>query len=206
MKIWWRTWKKFVIDEEKLSALTGKVKTKKGTELKTSDHNSIVCRLKCKWNKQLKKHRIEHFNFKDTVGLKRYKEMTSNNILTSIVEKEDNVNTLTSKLLKRLNGVLHKCFKRIRITKNDSDNEIQKLFDQRRRLRSKTYEESKEILKEVDDKLADKCAERNVEKIREELKDIKCDEGGFNVGRLWKLRKKLCPFKKDLPTAMLDQH
>ena len=34
-----------VIDEEKLSALTGIVKTKKGTELKTSDHNSIVCRL-----------------------------------------------------------------------------------------------------------------------------------------------------------------
>ena len=26
----------------------------------------------------------------------------------------------------------------------------------------------------------------------------------MNVGRLWKLRKKLCPYKKDPPTAMLD--
>ena len=38
----------------------------------------------------------------------------------------------------------------------------------------------------------------------EEIKDIECDEGGFNIRKLWKLKKKLCPYKKDPKTATLD--
>ena len=36
------------------------------------------------------------------------------------------------------------------------------------------------------------------------MKDMEDSEDGFNVGKLWKLRKKLCPYKKDPPTAMLS--
>ena len=132
-----------LIDEEKLFALTSISKTKKGTEVKASDHNSIVSKFKCRWNKNVKKHRIEHFNFKDLEGQKKYKDMTSKNILTSIVNKNEDVDTLTKKLLKRLNGVIHDCFKKIRIKEDRSDYDIVKLFDQRRTLRSKTDEDSK---------------------------------------------------------------
>ena len=65
-----------LIDEEKIFALTSITKTKKGTEVKTSDHNSMVSKFKCKCNKQLEKHRIEHFKFKDMEGQKKYKDMT----------------------------------------------------------------------------------------------------------------------------------
>ena len=185
-----------LIDEEKLFALTSITKTKKGTEVKTSDHNSIVSKYRCKWNKQLKKHRIEHFNFKDIEGQKRYKDMTSRDILTSIVNKDEDVDILTKKLLKRLNGVIHESFKKIRIKEDNQDIIILKLFDQRRVLRTKTDENSKKLLSQINDKLAEKFADNNVKIIRDELKDIACDEGGFNVGRLWKLRKKTMSLQK----------
>ena len=49
------------------------------------------------------------------------------------------------------------------------------------------------------------CAQSNYEKIKEEIDNINCDEGGFNSGHLWKLKKKLSPKCRDPPTAMLDK-
>ena len=130
--------------------------------------------------------------------------MTSKDIFTSIVSKDENTNTITKKLINRLNGVIHTCFKKIRIREDKSDNDIVKLFDKRRKLRSKVDKYSQEKLKQAEEELADKCADANYEKIKNELKDIDCEDGGFNIGRLWKLRKKLSPYRKETPTAILD--
>ena len=101
-----------------------------------------------------------------------------------------------------------KCFGKVRIKEDDRDNDtaVMKLYDQRNKLRSKEDKASLKELAEVEEQLAEKCAESNYLKIKKELKDIKSDEGGFNMGKLWKLRKKLCPFQKDPKTAMLDSH
>ena len=56
-------------------------------------------------------------------------------------------------------------------------------------------------MKEVEIKLAELCAE---ETIKDEISNIKCEEGGINSGQLWKLKKKLNPKCRDPPTAMLD--
>ena len=58
----------------------------------------------------------------------------------------------------------------------------------------------------MEEQPAEKCAESNYLKIKEKLKHIESDEGGFNMGKLWKLRKNLCPFQTDPKTAMLDPH
>ena len=79
------------------------------------------------------------------------------------------------------------------------------LFKMRRVLRSKSDKESKNKLEEVESKLAEKCALDNYTKITEETKDIECDEGGFNSGMFWKLKKKLLLRPPDPPTAMLDE-
>ena len=42
-------------------------------------------------------------------------------------------------------------------------------------------------------------------KIKEELKGINYDEGGWNSGHLWKLRRKISPRPEDPPTAMENQ-
>ena len=152
----------------------------------------------------MKKHRIEHFNLKDPGGQKKFKELTSSNILTLLVNKDLDIDTLTKKFIKRLNGIIHQCFKKIRIQEGGNNNEISQLFDKRRELKSKDDKESQKLLSLVEEELANKCAESNFEKIKEELADLDCDEGGLNMGKLWKLRKKLCPYKKDPPTAMLD--
>ena len=46
---------------------------------------------------------------------------------------------------------------------------------------------------EVENKFAELCARQNYEKRKEEIDGIKCDEGGFNSGHLWKLKKKVSP-------------
>ena len=43
----------------------------------------------------------------------------------------------------------------------------------------------------------DKVAEENYEKLKEEINGIKCDEGGINSGKLWRLKKKLNPKCRD---------
>ena len=126
--------------------------------------------------------------------------------LTSIVKKSKDVNVATKKFLKRLNGYICQSFKKIQISEHSGDTDITKLFDERRKLGSKTDNESRERLVEVEEALADKCAEQNVKIIEEGLRDFECDEGGFNMGKLWKLKKRLCPYKKTTPTAMMDNH
>ena len=106
--------------------------------------------------------------------------------------------------MKVLNKICHRSFNKIRI-KDIPNKDIARLFDKRRALRTKEDNKSKEELKYVEEELADKCAEANFIKIREEIKNISCDDGGFNAGKFWKLKKKLNPRAQDPPTAMLDE-
>ena len=122
--------------------------------------------------------------------------MTSKHILSSVVKQDSDINNITKKFLKRLNGIIHNCFKKIRIHEDSGVSDVTKLLDKRRILRCKTDMESKRELEAVETELADKCAESNYSKIIEEIKDLSCEEGGMNAGRLWKLQKKLFPYKK----------
>ena len=81
---------------------------------------------------------------------------------------------------------------------------LEDLFSRRKLLRNKTHELSKNELSEVEAELAERCTENNYKKIKEEITNIKCDEGGINSEHLWKLKKKLSPKCRDPHTAMLD--
>ena len=41
---------------------------------------------------------------------------------------------------------------------------------------------------QVETKLAELCAEKNFKVICDEISNIKCDEGGINSGKLWRLK------------------
>ena len=89
---------------------------------------------------------------------------------------------------------------------NDKQNkELDYLFKKRKELKIKHDDKSKEELKKVEEELANRCANDNYEKIKDEIEGVKCEEGGVNSGKLWKLRKKLFPNSRDPPTAMMDQ-
>ena len=51
--------------------------------------------------------------------------------------------------------------------------------------------------------LAALSAKKYVKIIKEETKDIKCEIGGINSGKLWQLKKRLCPKVTDPPSAMV---
>ena len=192
------------IDDQRKYVLTKHVKTKHGMKSTESDHNIIVTKLKLPWSKKTKKHAIELFNLKNVECQNEFRKLTSNsNFLSSIFDDNRDINAVTKKFIKRLNGCLHKWFRKIKLT--DKQNlELESLFKKRNDLRAKNDEKSKNELKHVEEELAHKCAKENYEKIKDEIDGIKCEEGGFNSGKLWKLKKKFFPHSRDPPTAMLD--
>ena len=193
------------IDEEKDHVLTSITNTKKGVVTHESDHNSIITQFDLKWEHKELEERIEIFNFKDEVGQKKFRQLTEDtHTLSSIFDTNDDVEKQTKKFLKKLNGILHQCFKKIRIKTSDVT-EIDKLFNERTRLRHKSDKESKDKISEIEKKLADQMAEDLFKIVKEEVKNIESDEGGFNSGHLWKLKRKLRPQHIDNPTAMLNK-
>ena len=130
--------------------------------------------------------------------------MSNNAFLSSVFESNGDINTQTKKFKKRLNGCLHKSFRKITIT-DKPNKELEDLFYRRKVLRTKSDGRSRAELENIENELAKRCAEENKKKIEEELAGLDCDEGGVHSGRLWKLRKKLFPRSRDPPTAMKDQ-
>ena len=193
-----------LIDEERAHALTKYKKTKNGLKTIVSDHNPMMTQMNIKWSNKKKKKRLEMYNLKNLECQEKFLEVTSNSdYLSSVFDTDKDLNSATKTFLKRLNDRIFQSFKKIKVT--DKPNvELQELFNQRKILRSKDDDESKEKLKQVEEKLADICAEENRQKILDEISGIECEEGGINSGKLWKLKKKLFPNSRDPPTAMLD--
>ena len=54
--------------------------------------------------------------------------------------------------------------------------------------------------------MSEKYANKNYNLIKEEVENIKVEEGGIHSGSLWRLKKKLSPRCRDPPTAMLDRN
>ena len=152
------------------------------------------------------KDKLEIFNFMNIEGQKNFKQLTSKEgMFTKIFLDETNdIESVTKTFLKNLDRCFHQSFTKIRVNHKENK-ELDQLFNKRRVLRTKHDEASKEELNRVEEELADKCAEDNYKKIKEEIKDMECDEGGINAGKLWKLKKKLSRRQTDPPTAMLDQ-
>ena len=128
---------------------------------------------------------------------------TDNTKLSDIFKSNEDVNKQTKKFVKTLNGIIHQCFKKVKIT-NTFNKEIDELFKQQKVLKNKEDHESKMKLKEVEEKLADKMSEDMYKTVKEEVDKVDSETGGFNSGHLWKLKSKLRPKFNDYPTAFLN--
>ena len=189
-----------IIDEAREHVLMKITRNKRGVKKIESDHNVLISRLKLRWSKVMREERNETFNLKNIDCQKVFKKATSNNTdLSSIFDSKNDINSCAKKFMKRLNGYIHECFRKVRISEK-TNSAIDELFKKRRKLRGKSDEESKNELAKVDEELANKCAEDNRQKILEEISGIESEEGGVNSGKLWRLKKKL----RDPPPAMLD--
>ena len=197
-----------VIDEERKHVLARFTKTKTGVKVKESDHNSIITNVRANWNKNDVPKREETYNFKNKECLQNFKEMTSQGRFLSEVFDDENkdINVKTKQFLKRLKFVITKCFRKIRVKKQEKNGELDELFDKRRELRTKKDEVSQQELASIEELLSMCLAEKNLKLVAEACEGISCENGGVNVLKMWKLKKQLTRTHADPPAAMLDDH
>ena len=191
-----------LIDEKREHVLTRITKTKDGSETKESDHNVIETRLKIPWNKEDAPVEEAMFNLKNKVCQKAFKEETSKtDYLSKIFEEEKDLDKATSKFMKKLNKVLHKCFKKVKVKSNKVSEKEDDLYKKWKSLKDKDDVKSKEEKDEIEEELA----EEYFNKIKVASNDIDCAEGGNISSEIWKLKKQLCPRNRDPPTAMMNE-
>ena len=191
------------IDEDKEYALHKIVKDKASTKVKHSDHNVMLTKFKLKLTKEYPKEE-EVFNLKDKECQRRFKEETSNTTkLSNIFDTDDDLDKQTKKFLKMVKRCMHKCFKKIKI-KQGRETDYKKLYKEWKNIKKKDDVKSKEEAKAMEEVLAEKYAEGIFNQIKDEIKNIKHDEGGVNSGNLWRLKNKLNKKYPEPPTAMRD--
>jgi hypothetical protein len=124
--------------------------------------------------------------------------------LSQIIDMEKPIDIVTNKFIKRLKGFIHQCFKKVKII-DKPDKQLENLYNKRRILRNKKDDKSKVELEDVEKELSDKYSMIMSNKIFGEVKGLEdAEDGGFNAGRLWKLKKKLYPKVSEPPTAMVN--
>ena len=145
----------------------------------------------------------EAFNLKNKKCQQLFKEYTSNtNFLSSVFDQDDDLNKLTIKFIKKLNGCIAKNFTKVRIKKKKIDRKEQ-LYKKLRELKNNDDENSRKEIKVIEEEIAEHI-EENYRKIQNELKPMESNDGDLKPNKLWQLKKKLCPNSRDPPSAMLD--
>ena len=123
-------------------------------------------------------------------------------MLSSIFNSNDDINILTNRYIKKLDGCIKHSFKKVRVSSN-KPSESHKLYNRMRELKGKSDKDSKDELEKVVEAIAAE-AERKYRTVVRELKAMKPDGGKINSQKFWKLKKKIFPKSRDPPAAMLN--
>ena len=84
------------------------------------------------------------------------------------------------------------------------DKEKDDLFKKWKDLKNKTDDKSKVEREKLEEKLTKQYADEYFNKIKEKTKGIDSEDGAFNSGQLWSLKKEIFPKSREPPTAMTD--
>ena len=164
-------------------------------------HGYYLCKISCNWSKMFIWKSEDHdclevFNFKEKEAQKTFFNLTNNNRdLVKVFETDKSLNVQTKKFVMCLNGFIQQSFRQAKITRK-GDEKLEELYGKRRVLRSKTDDKSMEELEALEDNLAATYSESKAKKIRDELKAVNWEDGGFNPGKFWKLERNFPPNKE----------
>ena len=188
------------IDEDRLHVLTRIKKTKKGLQRKVSDHNVLITKFKTKFTVSESIKKKETYNLKNKEAQKKFKKYTSNtNMLSSVLDSDENINIITKRLIKKINGCIAMNFKKVRIN-HGKKSPKEKLYEKVSKMKANNMSRNK--IEEVMEEIA-AIEERQYEKVSLELAKTK-DGAKLDPQKFWKIRKQICPKSKDPPSAMLD--
>ena len=106
-----------VVDEARTHVLTRIVNTKKGVMKKESDHNVLIAKFNCIIEGLENKKKHEVYNLKNIECQKKFYEYTSNKrMLSSVFDAQEDLNLLTHRFIKKLDGCIKMCFKKVRLS------------------------------------------------------------------------------------------
>ena len=129
---------------------------------------------------------------------------------------EEDLNFACNRWLSILNSIIKKCFRKIRLKREEMNPELQKLFEEKERLKTNIildddndpeYETYNNGLENVLEEIADICAQKNKDIVEEYLGNTDDGLEGFNQAKVWTLKKKLSPKNsEDPPMAKKDKN
>ena len=145
------------IDEERKHVLKKVKKTKKGLKVKHSDHNVLFTEFNLRL-KEMEKETLESYNLGNKECQEKFKEYTTNTkMLSSIFEdKYIDINTLTNRFLKKIDGSISQNFRKYRRNPKEKDEE-EKLFMKLSLLEEKNDEQSKKEKMSVLQEISKNC-------------------------------------------------
>ena len=193
-----------VIDEDRKHVLTKIKKTKKGVIKKESDHNILITTFSDTFGSNEKKEKEEVYNIKNKDCQRKFKEYTSNTrMLSSVLDSDEDINVLTDRLIRKIEGCIASRFKKVRVTRNKKG-KLKNLYTRLSELKAGgSQAKEAEINKVLEDIANHEQSKYN--RVVEELAKTK-HQDKFNQQSFWKIKKKMSPNKIDPPSVMLDSH
>ena len=125
---------------------------------------------------------------------------------------------LPNSFFKTLDGIFHKCFKKVRIRtgqkRNLGDQNIQEKLKTKAELKVLMMNTTCEIalkeattkLEEIEEILIEETAEKNAKIVQEHVEAVETFDGVFSNLGFRKLKQKLRPVANEPPMAKVDQH
>ena len=103
-------------------------RTKNGVKVKESEHNTIITKFNLKIDVSKDNKKTEVFNLKNKECQAKFKHYTSKaKMLSSIFDgKNDDIDDLTNRLVKKIHGCIAVNFKkrRVSVNKDDGNNKL----------------------------------------------------------------------------------
>ena len=209
-----------VIDEERNLTLTKYIANKTTKKSVPSDHNPMFARFNIKYRKnRFREPRREIFNLKNGECQEKFFQDTSIGIkFQHCFWSTKNFEEKCTKFKNTLDDTLHKCFKKIRITKNGKAGgvrrEVNQLIIEKNKLslslRTIQCKLGRCILEneinKIEEKIGKISASQNSDIVREAVKSLQTSGGSFSQLGMWKLKNLMCPKIKDPPMAKRDKN
>ena len=211
------------VDEAGKYSLT-KFTNKTGDKIcvKESDHRTLILEIKYTWNSSSykKDERREIFNYKNTEDFKTFQSISEDNqhLNHCFDNTNEDIEESSKRWLKIVKNLIKYSFKKIRIKNNKISPKLEKLFQEKERLKSKLAEIENENynvtkvklhkeLEEVNEDIAKICAEKNKNLVNEYLGRTEDVIEGYGQAKTWALKKKLCPKNTfEVPAAKKDEN
>ena len=199
--------RKMLIDENREYTLSNFVQMKKNQNVIETDHNGLLVEMNINVSER-KPEREEMFNLKNKACQEAFKEATENNQqLLKCFDNNLSIEIQSKQWNKVFKSVLHKCFRKVRIVKNEKKERKQSEHILRERIKlkkearvvnidEKTKLKIEERIKQIENEIGTEIEEENHEAILEAIHALGGNETSLNgAGRkqMWSLLKRKYP-------------